>query len=270
MSVIFIDGSYFVFYRFFATSQWWKLKNPDVAHDNLSENNEFISHFKDLFKRKLLEIPKRLKIKSPYVFVVALDCPRQKIWRNELFSEYKSSRKNDNEIGKIFKIVMEEQLFCQAGVKHMISMNSLEADDCIALSVKYVTKKYPNKEVYVITNDHDYLQLKSEHVHLLNLKFQVVGDSKTTGNPQKDLFLKAVCGDKSDNIPGIFCKLKVGKKKAENYFENECEFKDLCNRDDPETYEKYRKNMRLISFDEIPESLVTEFLNKHKELLDEL
>ena len=53
---IFIDGSYFVFYRFHALLAWWRLKYKDEPINNPIENKEFVEKFKKLFVRELISI----------------------------------------------------------------------------------------------------------------------------------------------------------------------------------------------------------------------
>ena len=80
INYILIDGSYFIFYRFYALLAWWKLAKPDENMENPAENPEFVEKFKKTFKDKIAEIPKKLKLKD-YKTLVALDCPRKEIWR---------------------------------------------------------------------------------------------------------------------------------------------------------------------------------------------
>ena len=133
------------------------------------------------------------------------------------------------------------------------------ADDCIAIYVKQLVKKYPPSEcsIYIITSDNDYLQLIRENVHIYNLAFKNLKESKTfTGNPEKDLKIKTIMGDVSDNIPSVFPK--CGIKTAIKCVEDEEFFKKKMN-DNVAYYEQYLLNDTLVSFDKIPEELVLEF-----------
>ncbi len=266
MTIILVDGSYFVFYRYYATLAWWRHQQTQENSSlvDLHENEEFVEKFIDLFERRLREIPQKLKIKDPYEMYVAYDCSRSQIWRNEHAENYKGTRKNNSDVGYFFKLVMEKKLFEKPEyISGTLSLDCLEADDCIALFIKKIHNLHPCREIYVITNDHDYLQLKTENVYLINLKYQKVGNSKTTGDPQKDLFIKAVCGDKSDNINKIFENKKIGPKKAELLYNNNETFKNLCNEDSENTYGKFLKNMTLISFDNIPQTFINAFYDKY-------
>ena len=135
--------------------------------------------------------------------------------------------------------------------------DKLEADDCNALTCKYIQSEYPNSKVYIIANDMDYLQLVSDKIKIINLQYKDISTSKKwSGNAELDLFCKIVIGDKSDDIPPIF--KKCGPKTAIKYFEN----KDLFDKqlEKENAYEKYEKNKKLIDFNEIPEDLVLEFM----------
>ena len=75
----------------------------------------------------------------------------------------------------------------------------MEADDCIAISVKYLIKRYPECSIYIITSDRDYLQLNAHNVNLYNLTFKNIAENKSsTGNSQMDLEIKII----------IFARLK--------------------------------------------------------------
>ena len=109
----------------------------------------------------------------------------------------------------------------------------------------------------------DYTQLLHENIFLVNLRFKhVITDRNSTGIPEKDLFIKCVIGDKSDNIPGVF--KKCGKKTAEKYYDNQDLFKEkltLENRED-----QYKLNRLLIDFTNIPEELRNSFIETYNEL----
>ena len=103
----------------------------------------------------------------------------------------------------------------------------------------------------------DYLQLAKSNVHIYDLKFRKLTERKSSfNNAEKDLFVKILTGDKSDNISSVF--KKCGPKTACKYFDN----KELFNKKLQETdgaLEKYNLNRKLIDFNEIPKNLITEF-----------
>lgn len=270
---IFVDGSYYCFYRYFALQQWWKNAYPDEALDEPYENITFVDKFRKTFVEHLEQIPKKLKINKDYVkgerisslkpiLIVGKDCKRENIWRNEIFSKYKANRKNGKEDGfmggPFFKMAYEEELFQKGGAKAILKHPRLEADDCIAISVKYLQNKYPKCKIYIITSDHDYLQLNTDNVNLYTLSYKNLAECKTsTGNAEYDLKIKILMGDVSDNIPSVFPK--CGFKTAHKCIEDE-EFLKKKMAKNEAYHQQYELNEKLVSFDKIPIDLVEEFM----------
>ena len=222
------------------------------------ENEVFVTAFKRAFVNKLREIPKKLKIKDSINFV-GKDCPRSKIWRNALYDTYKGNRTDNFEGGPFFKLAYNENLFADGNFETILEGDTLEADDCIAITTRHIIEKYPDANVWIITGDMDYLQLAHERVHLYNLKFSKLTDAKSCfKDPKKDLMCKILVGDKSDNIAPIF--KGCGAKTAEKLFHDpEALAKKL---QDKEVKKVYDLNKKLIDFDEIPKELVESFKTK--------
>ncbi len=261
---IFVDGSYYNFYRYFALQQWWKNAYPDEPLDDPTQNEKFIEKFKKTHVDNLLNMPKKLKIAKDVtpIMIVGRDCKRENIWRNELFPQYKANRANGQEDGfmggPFFKMAYDEELFIKGGAKAILKHPKLEADDCIALSVKHLVNRYPQCHIYIITSDRDYLQLNAHNVDLYNLTYKNIAENKSsTGNPKDDLEIKIIMGDTSDNIPSVFPK--CGPKTALKCIEDPEFFKKKMN-DNPEYYKQYELNKKLVNFDNIPENLVEEFM----------
>jgi 5'-3' exonuclease len=263
---IFIDGSYFCFYRYHSLLTWWKNAYPDQSDVLLDpyQNKQFVDKFKKTFIDNVSKIPKGLNLdkKEKPIIIVGKDCKRENIWRNELFPNYKGNRSNGPEDGfmggPFFKMAYEEQLFIQGGAKTILKHPKLEADDCIAITVKHLLNTYPTCNIYIITSDKDYLQLAQGRVHLYNLAFKKLTEQKScTGDSMCDLFCKIVTGDPSDNIPSVFPK--CGPKTALKYFENRELFEKKLQ--ESELYQKqYDLNRKIIDFNYIPEELVNEFM----------
>jgi 5'-3' exonuclease len=254
---IFVDGSYYCFYRYYALLNWWKNAHPETTLDDPYQNKNFVDKFKKTFVENLLAIPKKLKIQKP-ILVVGKDCKRENIWRMELFPKYKSNRVQEGFMGgPFFKMVYEEELFEKGGAKAILKHPKLEADDCIALSVKHLRNKYHDSHIYIITSDRDYLQLASSNVHLFNLTFKDIVDKSSTGNAKNDLEIKIIMGDTSDNIPSVFPK--CGLKTAQKCIADTEFFKKKMS-DNSEYYAQYELNKKLVCFDNIPEELVSEFM----------
>ena len=61
---IFVDGSYFCFYRYHSLLNWWRIakpENPEVLL-NPYENVVFVEKFKKLFIETMEKLPKNLNI----------------------------------------------------------------------------------------------------------------------------------------------------------------------------------------------------------------
>jgi 5'-3' exonuclease len=261
LTFIFIDGSYFCFYRYFALIQWWKNAYPEVELNEPYQNEIFVEKFKKTFIDNLAIIPKKLKLDKTIepILIVGKDCKREDIWRMELFPKYKSNRVQEGFMGgPFFKMAYQEELFQQGGAKAILKHPKLEADDCIAISVKYLLNKYPDCNIYIITSDKDYLQLNAPNVKIYNLAYKNLAESKSsTGNPKDDLEIKIIMGDISDNIPSVFPK--CGPKTAQKCIEDP-DFFTKKMADNEEYYKQYELNKKLVSFDNIPENLVQEFM----------
>jgi 5'-3' exonuclease len=219
---IFIDGSYFCFYRYHSLLNWWKNACPEEIDvlQNPYQNDKFVDKFKKLFIDNIKKIPKNLKLDKSInpIIIVGKDCKREHIWRNQLFLNYKANRlQNDGFMGgSFFKMVYEDNLFIEGGSQTILKHPKLEADDCIAISVKYLLNTYSTCNIYIITSDKDYLQLAQERVQIYDLTFKKLTEQKSsTGVPKCDLFCKILTGDPSDNIPSVFPR--CGPKTAMKY-----------------------------------------------------
>ena len=258
---ILIDGSYFIFYRFYAILNWFKLAKKEQTIDKENppcDNEEFMSKFIKTFQTKILDIPKKLNITNP-IILVGKDCPRKTIWRMKHLQTYKANRVYDDTFlgGPFFAKAYNDNLFQKGGAKTILSYPQLEADDCLAIVTKNIVSKYPKANIYIITSDMDYLQLARDNVHIYDLKFKKLTEKKSSFNdPQKDLFVKILTGDKSDNISGVF--KKCGPKTACKYYDDKELFKTKLENVEG-AMERYLLNKKMIDFNEIPENLIKEF-----------
>ena len=263
---IFVDGSYYNFYRYYALMQWWKNAYDNEPLDDPYKNEIFVEKFKKTHVENLQKIHKKLKLDKEIrpILIIGKDCRRQEIWRTKHFPEYKANRTNEGFMGGPFlKMAYEEQLFQQGGAKAILKHPQLEADDCIALSVKYLLQKYTRDgichcQIYIITSDRDYLQLNAPNVNLFNLAYKNIAENKSsTGNPTTDLQIKIIMGDSSDNIPSVFPK--CGPKTAQKCIDDPEFFQKKIN-ENPEHIKQYELNKLLVDFKNIPEELQKEFI----------
>ena len=261
---IFIDGSYFCFYRYYSLMTWWRNAYPETPLENPIENEDFVNKYRSTFIDNVEQIGKKLKIvtkKSPTLptIYVGKDCPRLNIWRQSIYPEYKATRDKDDGFlgGPFFKMAYDEDLFIIGGAKAILKHPKLEADDCIAITVKQLLQAEPDCKIYIIASDKDYLQLASDRVQIYTLAFKNISESKSShGNKEMDLFCKIVMGDVSDNIKAIIPK--CGPKTALKLYENRDLFEEKLK--DPVVKNNYERNRILVDFNYIPEQYVKEFL----------
>jgi len=87
---IFIDGSYFCFYRYHSLLTWWKNAYPEQLDvlQNPYENPLFLEKFKKLFVETVKKLQKNLNIDKSIcpTIIVGKDCKRADIWRVSLIS----------------------------------------------------------------------------------------------------------------------------------------------------------------------------------------
>jgi 5'-3' exonuclease len=267
---IFIDGSYYCFYRYYSLINWWKLAHPEIILEDPFNNETFVLKFKKTFVENIINIPKKLSLKEEnenenetknnIQIIVGRDCKRANIWRHEFCAGYKGTRDKPGEIfygANFFKMAYDDELFLKGGANNILHHPKLEADDVIAISVKLMLEKHPNCKIYIITSDKDYLQLLEPRVKIYNLAFKNIADQKSCYNDaKKDLFLKIVMGDKSDNISSVL--KKCGPKTAIKCYEDDKYFQDRLAAEN--AHEKYALNKKIIDFNEIPKLLVDEFM----------
>jgi len=262
---IFVDGSYYCFHRYYSIIRWRKSAHPEESNDDPLQNPEFVEKYRKTFVDNIKSLPKSLglhKDKIPPIMLVGKDCPREKIWRNSLQENYKGNRKNGPEDGfmggPFFKMAWNDELFQQGGVKAVLSHPQLEADDCIALSVKYLLGKYENIRIYIITSDKDYLQLIEPRVQIFDLGFKNIGLQKSSnGDAKSDLFCKIVMGDVSDNIPSVL--KKCGPKTALKCYQDPEYFNERMKKENAS--EKFAVNQKMIDFNFIPDDLALQFID---------
>lgn len=260
-----VDTSYCVFFRFFATKTWYGLAHPEDKFEtdyNWIENQIFKKSFSKNFFKGFSKVIKKYTIDESNI-IFARDCSRNKIWRNEYYKDYKANREGiyggtgQVNIGPYFIHTYENlipELIKEKNCKVLMHDN-LEADDVIYLTKSKLRKLYPNCNIIVITSDHDMMQIIDDNTKLISLKNKLLND-KSCGDPKKDLEIKVICGDKSDNIPGCFkrCGLKTALKCINDRSELEKKFKK-----NPGSLDRYALNQILVDFQNIPKGLVESF-----------
>ncbi|MDR2645922.1 MAG: hypothetical protein LBC04_01960 [Holosporaceae bacterium] len=234
-SAILVDGSGFIYRAYYASPP---LINKD-GHP-VGAVFGFCSMLISLLKRH--KILAEAFIANP--FCVVLDSGRD-TFRSQIYAEYKSNRQAIPEELKV-QIPMFRDA-CEAFGISTISKKGFEADDIIATySAKLSEQGY---DVKIISSDKDLMQLVSDNVSLFDpIKSKLIKADEVREKydvlPHQMIFLQALMGDASDNIPGVggigpktAAKLVKEFKTPEALYQNIDDVK-------PNRIKEYLKNQR--------------------------
>lgn len=144
---------------------------------------------------------------DPSHCVFTFDSPK-KTFRHEIFQEYKATRnKAPQELYDQMPIIRDGLRLCNA---ISLDLPGFEADDLLgSLSKKY---SHDDMKVVISTGDLDTLQLVNSNVTIACPSrgperiryYNTAGVIERLGvKPEQVIDFKALCGDKSDNIPGV-------------------------------------------------------------------
>ena len=245
---VFVDASYFIFHRFFATYRWWTLRNPDACtcDTKITHDSEFVMAFTRHFEKDVHTLRKKYGDHADIWFM--RDCHRKDIWRMDVYPEYKATRKHaDSFDGNIFPIAYE--LIERLDVR-VFCYDRLEADDIVFICQQYCVSHGIYDRITVIANDNDYLQIVSDQISVINKEGKDIS-VRGSGDPSKDVLKKVLVGDKSDNIPPICSGL--GPKTADKLIDMTEQERDAWIRGKgEEAWKRYVRNKCLIEFHNIP------------------
>jgi DNA polymerase-1 len=156
---------------------------------------------------------KLIETKKPDHLVVCMESKEKKTFREDLFPEYKANRgPAPEDLGPQIALVDE---FVRTYPMQTLSIPGYEADDIIAtLATKF--SKGHDLDVIIVTSDKDLMQLVDDDVCLYDtMKDKVLREKEVIEKfgvpPNKVVDVQSLCGDPTDNIPGI---LGVGPKTA--------------------------------------------------------
>ncbi|HEM6556359.1 TPA: DNA polymerase I [Streptococcus suis] len=201
--LLLIDGSSVAFRAFFALyNQIDRFKSPTGLHTNAIYG----------FNLMLDHMMKRIE---PTHILVAFDAGKT-TFRTEMYADYKAGRaKTPDEFREQFPFI--RQMLDAMGVKHY-ELDQYEADDIIGTLDKMAERTDVPFDVTIVSGDKDLIQLTDENTVVEISKKGVAEFEEFTPaylmekmgiTPTQFIDLKALMGDKSDNIPGV---TKIGEK----------------------------------------------------------
>lgn len=216
-NIIIVDLSYMTYKRFFATRIWYNNAFADRTitkdHD-WCKDNEFMDKFKKLFLKHLIAQAKSRNVPDTNI-IFAVDCRHVDNWRVLSSKNYKSTRKeshvkNNFHNFDIFPIVRNEligNMQTKTG-NLMLVHKHLEADDVVALLIKYIRRRRPTYQnsIFIVANDRDYIQICDDKTFLIDLDGKAISTLalSDTCNAKEYLLAKILYGDTSDNIPACY------------------------------------------------------------------
>jgi 5'-3' exonuclease len=273
--ILLVDMSYYVFYRYYATFNWYKRQtNVDIDVAHIRDNVEFMEKYAKMFEKTLVDLMKSHKITNPSNVVFAKDCSRDNIWRHRYYDAYKATREEKSaSFNKDVFTYTYHTLIPSLQEKHgfqIIGHYCLEADDVIAIITKNIFDTYldGNIQIIIITNDNDYIQLMNidrlcniEEKNILNIRNLQDKNICDRVNCSSQVYtnVKKILGDKSDNIPAI--TRKCGEKTAYKLATNLELLETLLDKE-PEAKKQYELNDLLIDFKNIPDEYCCDIKNK--------
>ncbi|HEL2066360.1 TPA: DNA polymerase I [Streptococcus suis] len=201
--LLLIDGSSVAFRAFFALyNQIDRFKSPTGLQTNAIYG----------FNLMLDHMMKRIE---PTHILVAFDAGKT-TFRTEMYADYKAGRaKTPDEFREQFPFI--RQMLDAMGVKHY-ELDQYEADDIIGTLDKMAERTEIPFDVTIVSGDKDLIQLTDENTVVEISKKGVAEFEEFTPaylmekmgiTPTQFIDLKALMGDKSDNIPGV---TKIGEK----------------------------------------------------------
>ncbi|MDO4634740.1 MAG: DNA polymerase I [Streptococcus sp.] len=200
--LLLIDGSSVAFRAFFALyNQLDRFKNNSGLHTNAIYG----------FHLMLNHLLERVQ---PTHILVAFDAGKT-TFRTEMYADYKAGRaKTPDEFREQFPYIRE--MLTYLGISYY-DLKDYEADDIIGTLDK-LAENAGDFEVTIVSGDKDLIQLTDANTVVEISKKGVAEFERFTPDylmekmgitPQQFIDLKALMGDKSDNIPGV---TKIGEK----------------------------------------------------------
>ena len=167
------------------------------------------------FTKYILELIEKEK---PTHFAVAFDPPGG-TFRHEMYPEYKGTR---SETPQLVIDSLEPLIeLCSAMGYPVLMVKGFEADDVIGSMAKRAEKE--GYETYMVTPDKDYGQLISEHIFQFKPgksgnESEIIDCAKVCekygiSRPEQVVEILTICGDSSDNVPGVKGVGEVGAGK---------------------------------------------------------
>lgn len=178
-------------------------------------------------------------------------------WRRSIYPEYKRNRDKSKQedvyltLKKTFPII--KQMMDNYPTKQ-IEVERAEADDCIFALAKHFTEK--GEDVMIVSTDGDLIQVKEN----ISPNVEVFNPIKNRLSPAKPgiILEKAIVGDASDNIPGLY---RVGAKTLPKMLEDRSLWNEKMKNGNKEIFEKFKQ---IIDLSVYPKEVHEEIINEYE------
>lgn len=215
MSIIIVDGNNLGIASYFANNE---------LTDPTGRPSGAIYGFVRAIRPILVRVQEETGLKKCSI-IVAWD--GSTCWRKDILPSYKASRGDKSSDGTQELQDYFDQVPRIRDILPMLGVNQVRADhheaDDIAGHLKQTFSK-TGRQIVFVTNDKDWYQLVDENTHLWRpLKQSYVTpanfeEETLCKTPEEFVMVKAIAGDKGDDIPGVD---GVGEKTALKYLRGE-------------------------------------------------
>ena len=190
-----IDGSGFIFRAYFARAKDPKAERFQRKSDGMA--TEVVMHFSNMLDKYLRDTD------ADHIAVIFDASGRS--FRNEIYDQYKANRREmpDDLAPQLAHVRQAADAF---GVCR-IEMENFEADDLIATYARHAVEA--GAKVTILSSDKDMMQLVADGRIMMRdpMTDRPIGEAEVREKfgvgPDKVIEVQALCGDSTDNVPGV-------------------------------------------------------------------
>jgi DNA polymerase I len=193
--VFLVDGSGFIFRAYFARAKDPKAERFQRKSDGMA--TEVVMHFSNMLDKYLRDTD------ADHIAVI-FDASGHS-FRNEIYDQYKANRREmpDDLAPQLAHVRQAADAF---GVCR-IEMENFEADDLIATYARHAVEA--GAKVTILSSDKDMMQLVADGRIMMRdpMTDRPIGEAEVREKfgvgPDKVIEVQALCGDSTDNVPGV-------------------------------------------------------------------
>lgn len=192
---------------------------------------------------------------------ILLASDSKNLWRKTIYPDYKKKDNVDDDVYRDDTLGAANDIsefMSNYTASLVVSVENCEADDIISTYVNFILSD--EDEAVILSSDRDYMQLVRNNVALYSHQQNAFRDSD---NVDYDLFLKCMRGDKNDNIPSAYPRVR--ESRLMKAFTDDLEMLNLMETTMPDgrkVGDMYRFNKSLIDMNEIPEKIRNKIIER--------